>query len=235
MTHDPPTDASGGAQGARSRGSRIVALALLCALGFALGAILFAFSMVGPSRVQRSALTPDPNMDALRIPEFALVDQDGRPFTRADLEGRVTVIDFLFTNCPFVCPALSRQMARLQGMIEGTGAHLVSISVDPERDTPERLREYAAKIGADTRTWSFLTGDFETVRRISEDGLLLALTLDVANKITLGDGTVIDNVAHTSKFILVGPDARVLGVYGGTEADEVDRLARRIRDAFSRR
>ena len=209
----------------------IVVVALLAGAGV----IRFALQAAEPRREQRLALVQDEGLDVLRIAEFSLIDQNGDPFTRDDLRGQLTVIDFLFTNCPFICPALTRQMLRLQDRLEGTGVRLLSISVDPERDTPERLREYAAQHGADLNVWTFLTGDFEEVMRISEDGLKLALALDPGNPITMGDGTVIDNVAHTGKFVLVGPDLRILGLYTGTEQEDVDRLADRLLRATGRR
>lgn len=208
---------------------------LVCALIAGVLAIAFAWSAAVPRREQRLAMAPDEGMDVLSVTDFHLIDQDEAPFSREDLRGHITVVDFIFTNCPFICPTLSRNMLHLQRELVGTGVRYLSISVDPGNDTPERLREYAASIGADLTTWTFLTGEFDEIMRLSEGGLKLALSLDPETPITLGDGSVIDNVAHTGKFVVIGPDLRVIGLYTGTDRDDVDRLAARLRTATGAR
>ncbi|MCZ7677247.1 MAG: SCO family protein [Sandaracinaceae bacterium] len=98
----------------------------------------------------------EPLPELLPIGEFALVDQDGEDVTNADLRGKVWIVDFVFTSCPDVCPVLTTQMANLHRRIDAGDVRFVSVSVDPAEDTPERLREYAARFGADTSRWSFL-------------------------------------------------------------------------------
>ncbi len=178
----------------------------------------------------KRALEPDPGLEGLRVPEFSLTTQDGRPFTREDLRGAVTVMDFMFTQCPFICPTLSQKMRGLQDALRDLPeVRLVSISVDPAHDTPAVLAGYARRIGAEASRWTFLTGDFETARRISEEGLQLALQEDPTRPITLGDGTVMNNVAHTGKLVLIGPDLRVIGLYSGLDALPVAELSKRAR------
>ncbi len=94
-------------------------------------------------------------------PDFVLVDQAGRPFALADLRGRVVLVDFVFTRCPGPCPILSSRHVELQRSLApelAANVHFVSISLDPEYDTPDRLTEYARARGADLERWSFLTG-----------------------------------------------------------------------------
>lgn len=94
-------------------------------------------------------------------PSFALVDQTGRTLSLADLRGKVLAISFVFTTCSDSCPIVTAKMAEIQrrlGKDFGARVRFVSISVDPLTDTPERLRAYAAKFGADVPGWSFLTG-----------------------------------------------------------------------------
>lgn len=170
-------------------------------------------------------LQPDPALSGYGIPEFALVDQTGAAVTADLFEGRISVVDFIFTNCPFVCPTLSAQMLRLQDMLRNDDVQLVSFSVDPVNDTPEVLREYAKKLGADTSRWRFLTGPDGAVQRVSEQGLGLGVAEDPANPITLGSGRTMNNIAHSSRMALIGPEGELIAVYSGIDPREVDALA----------
>ncbi|MCC6216121.1 MAG: SCO family protein [Polyangiaceae bacterium] len=136
-------------------------------------ALLAAGSLaLGAGCARRS---PPPDFGALG--DFALTDQDGRGVTAATLRGRVWVAAFMFTRCPKVCPRMTARMKELQrrAAARGIPLQLVSISVDNEHDTPERLRAYATEHGADLTTWAFLTGDHAEVKRTSVEGFKLAL------------------------------------------------------------
>ncbi len=188
-------------------------------------------SMLRPERP--SALTPDPNMDLLSIPTFELVDQDGEPFTRDHFLGKITIVDFFFSNCPFICPPMSRHMKRCQDELADTGVRLLSISVDPEHDTPERLREYADELGANTDRWRFATGDRAEVTKILTEGLLLAAPTENANQpINLEGGGQMSNISHPSHFILVGPSAEIISLINGLDQAHVDALIRRTKAAW---
>jgi protein SCO1/2 len=94
-------------------------------------------------------------------PEFALTAQDGRRLALADLRGKVVAVTFIYTTCTDTCPLLTAKMAHIQralGPEFGPAIQFVSITVDPERDTPEVLAAYAAGYGADPAGWAFLTG-----------------------------------------------------------------------------
>jgi protein SCO1 len=102
-------------------------------------------------------------------PDFALTSQDGERVMLADYGGKVVAVAFIFTTCPAVCPMLTASMAAVQeklGADFGTRIAFVSITVDPERDTPEALKDYAEMFGADLNGWAFLTGDPATVADI---------------------------------------------------------------------
>ncbi len=104
-------------------------------------------------------------------PPFALVDQDGRPVSLPDLRGKLVLLDFVFTHCPGPCPILTGLHVQLQRSLAPelrARTRLVSISLDPERDTPEALRAWALARGADLAGWSFLTGPPEEVRAVVE-------------------------------------------------------------------
>ncbi len=105
-------------------------------------------------------------------PPFALTDQSGAEVTLESLRGKTLLIDFIYTHCPGPCPILTGRHAQVQRELSPAlraRVHFVSISLDPERDTPEVLASYAKGRGADTRDWSFLTGDPERVRAVLKD------------------------------------------------------------------
>ena len=105
------------------------------------------------------------------LPEFTLLDQEGRAVAGSRFRGKQIVLNFIFTRCPIatMCPAATERMAQLQAAAKAAGAkdfELVSISLDPEYDTPGIMKEYAQIRGLDTSNWSFLTGPDAAVRHL---------------------------------------------------------------------
>jgi protein SCO1/2 len=104
-------------------------------------------------------------------PEFTLTDQDGKRVALKDLRGKVLAITFIFASCADTCPLLTSIMAGIQdrlGAAFGPRVHFVSITVDPERDTPEVLKRYAEAHGANTGGWAFLTGTPAEIREVAK-------------------------------------------------------------------
>src|SRR5881227_3715982 len=110
------------------------------------------------------------------VPEFVLLNQDGKNFGSAQLRGKIWIADFIYTTCPGPCPMISTRMSELQKPLEQTDVHLVSFSVDPERDTPEVLRGYAEKLRAEPKRWDFLTGPKSAIYDLSHNGFKLAIS-----------------------------------------------------------
>jgi cytochrome oxidase Cu insertion factor (SCO1/SenC/PrrC family) len=110
------------------------------------------------------------------VPDFSLTERGGRPVERGDLRGKVWIANFIFTHCLDTCPLQSSQMARLQAAFAGEGdARLVSITVDPERDTPEVLARYADRFSALPGRWLFLTGRKEAIYGLAQEGFRLGV------------------------------------------------------------
>lgn len=104
-------------------------------------------------------------------PEFALTDHNGKPLAFKDFKGQVFLLSFIFTTCNGTCPATTHRMARVQEELQKRdlfkqGVRLVSISLDPARDTPEVLRGYMRLYDLDGKTWSFLTGPRADVAKV---------------------------------------------------------------------
>ena len=177
-----------------------------------LTALTFERSMESPAEPV-VALAALPELG--QAPEFSLTKTDGAAFDSESLDGQIYVIDFIFTSCAGICPILSNQMAGLQRTFSGRDdVEFVSITVDPERDTPEVLAEYAKRFDADTERWHFLTGELPYIHDVAVKGFKV--------------GSVDDPLIHSERLILVDREGVIRGYYQGTEADSVLELSRDI-------
>lgn len=110
------------------------------------------------------------------VPDFSLLERNGQQVTKADLLGKVWIADFIFTRCVEKCPLVSSRMAGLQDVFATEDdVRLVSISVDPEHDTPAVLTRYAAGLGAHPQRWLFLTGDKTHIYKLAREGFRLGV------------------------------------------------------------
>ena len=132
------------------------------------------------------------------------------------MEGKITIVDFFFTSCPSICPVMSKEMERVNDMFrEEPQVQIMSISIDPEYDTPEILQEYAQKHNASSDKWQFLSGPVDETYQLARCGFILP-ALD-------GMG-VPDDFVHSDKFVLVDELGRIRGYYSGTNREDVDLL-----------
>lgn len=154
------------------------------------------------------------------IPNFSLTDSAGQPFDSASLKGKIWVADFFFTSCPGVCPLLSARMSALHQEFAGDDrVRFVSITTDPEHDTPAVLHEYAARFKADVR-WIFLTGEKKTIWELSRDGFKLA----VAD--SPGETEII---THSTRLALIDKTGTARGFYEGIGDERPNKIADDIR------
>jgi len=149
------------------------------------------------------------------VPAFQLVNQNGQPFGSAQLAGKIWIADFIYTTCPGPCPMISSRMSELQKPLEKSDVHLVSFSVDPEKDTPQVLRGYAEKLQADPARWDFLTGAMSAIYKLSHDGFKLAVSDG-------RDGRGIP--VHSTRMVLVDRQGQIRGYYDAAEVDAVTKL-----------
>jgi len=162
------------------------------------------------------------------LPQFRLVDQDNRPFSRDDMLGKVWVADFVFTSCADACPRLQNKMKRIQDRLlppeQGGSIALLSISVDPERDTPEKLRDYAQAFGARKAMWVYLTGPQKEVERTVVQGFHTAMAkLPVPGRDPHLEAF---DIMHGERCVLVDAKGRIRGFYDADDADAILRDAR---------
>jgi cytochrome oxidase Cu insertion factor (SCO1/SenC/PrrC family) len=184
-----------------------------------------ALAGAGPAGEGIAGDTGDTLSDLGEAPDFTLRDRSGNDIGQLDLRGKVWVVDFIFTQCGSICPMMTARMAELQERLQDEPElYLVSISVDPERDTPERLQEYATTYGAGQR-WFFLTGEWETIFDLCLNGFKLGLERRDAAELEPGQ----DPILHSKRFLLVDREGRMRGAYDGTSRDDLDLLTEHAR------
>lgn len=155
------------------------------------------------------------------VPSMTLVDENSRPFPLDSNKGYVTVYDFIFTSCAATCPIMTASMRDLTVKVpKDAKVRFVSISVDPARDTPAVLAEYARKFRNDPR-WTFLTADRETIVKLSVDGFKLA-----AGDPAPGG----EPLLHSSKFAVADTSGVIREYYGGTDGDAADHVAKTVKE-----
>lgn len=156
------------------------------------------------------------------VPDFALVEASGVAVTRADLREQVWLASFIFTRCAEFCPAMMRAEAKLQQELPAReDVKLVTFSVDPEYDTPAKLREYGEMFGADRRRWWFVTGEKAQIYRLAIEGFRLStMEADPAAEMP---------ILHSSKLVLVDRRGTIRGYYDTQDEAEMRQLVKDVR------
>ena len=145
------------------------------------------------------------------ISNFTLTAQDGKEFHGETLAGDLWVADFFFTHCLGPCPRMGAQMRKIDKALAGyPNVKLVSFTVDPDRDTPAVLADYARRFQAETGRWYFLSGPQATLQRLCRDDFKL--------------GNVDGSLMHSTRFVLVDGQSRIRGYYDTSEQGAIDRL-----------
>ena len=156
------------------------------------------------------------------VGDFQLIESSGRHIDQTDLEGRVWIAAFVFTRCPLSCPLISRAMKGLQGRLARTNVQLVSISVDPENDTPAVLTEYAARLEASPDRWWFLTGPKSSIHDLVQTRFKLGLMESTPAERAAGSETII----HSDRLALVDR-GQIVGFFDSTDSNSLDALVAR--------
>lgn len=155
------------------------------------------------------------------IPEFTLIERSGQPLRSSDLAGKVWVADFFYSSCPGPCPALTSRFSEVQTALgDASGVKLVSITVDPVKDTTDVLKIYADKFKAGPN-WYFCTGEKEAVIKLAHDGF----------KLPIAEGEATPDagpITHSTRLILIDQTGMVRGFYEGTTEEGVRDIVRDI-------
>jgi len=168
------------------------------------------------------------------VPDFTFTERSGQKVTLADLKGKVWVAQFFYTHCTDICPLTVPQMGLLHLEYLNdpdfhTAVRFVSITVDPERDTPDVLRKYADRFSADPDLWLFLTGDKAATIRLAQQGFKLGFG-EETNPPEVAKKTGEDkDLFHSNRLVLVDGNAQIRGYYSGIDAEAMVRLRRDLK------
>ena len=181
------------------------------------GILIFAATRLFKSSERRDVDAMPPLGE---IPSFRFTTQEGKPLTKEDLLGKVWVADFVFTRCNGPCPLMTSRMAELaRGLLKAKDVRLVSISVDPEHDTPAVLGEYAGRMMADPSKWIFLTGPKPEIDTFARKGMFQALAYD-------GKGVP----THSTRFLVIDREGKIRKTRNLDEPELVQKLFMDIGD-----
>ena len=160
-----------------------------------------------------------------RLADFALTNQEGRPVSWDSMKGKIIIANFFFTHCPTICPGLTLNMKRMAESIHNgqrvgdrtnKQVHFLSFSIDPERDSVERLKYWADKYQIDPEQWWLLTGDKKAIYNMVIEEM----------KVGLVDGQGVDtNFIHSDRFVLIDSNRHVRGYYKGLDSVDLAKLS----------
>lgn len=175
----------------------------------------------------RSLIKEQPTLPPIlgQLTDAELLNQDGRKVKLSDFRGSVLVVNFIFTSCPDSCPLLTSQMAKIQNRFvrSAPSIQLLSISVDPNVDTPQVLKTYAEGYKADHKLWSFLTGPFETVEDVVVRGFKVAMGRTEA----VEDLSILD-VSHGEHFVVVDQLGQIRAYMHARNSKEINQIVRTV-------
>jgi protein SCO1/2 len=152
--------------------------------------------------------------DGAPVPNAAFVDQDGKKRDFESFKGQAVVLTFIYTSCPMpsFCPLMDKNFVKLQGKLKADpmlNVHLVTVSFDPETDTPAVLKKHAQELGANTKVWTFLTGDLDTVDQFAgRFGVSIQRSLDDQKNV---------NITHNLRTAIIDRQGNLIKTYTGNE------------------
>jgi protein SCO1/2 len=154
------------------------------------------------------------------IGDFKFVDQDSSEVTNNTFKGKIYVADFFFTSCRTICPKMKTQMLRVYDSVENDPEILLlSHTIDPEYDTVGLLKDFATRLGVESKKWHFVTGEKEEIYKIAQTSYFAT---------ALEDKSEPDGFIHSGAFLLIDKHQRIRGKYDGTLEEDVNRLLKDI-------
>lgn len=190
-------------------------------------ALLFlAFLILLPITVFNKNKEPNQLPELGAIPSFALTNQDEVAIQSESLSGSVLVVNFIFTSCPDTCPLLTGQMKKIQEKLRGKGfnkVHLLSISVDPDTDTPEVLKKYAKEHSLDLSNWHFLTGRSQEIQKIVVGGFKVSMQQFGVTENETKDYSIMD-VTHGEQFVVVDRQSRIRAYRSARSPSDLEKI-----------
>ena len=192
-------------------------LAVIVAVIFGAGGFFLILALSQHEKI--AGIKPD---HPRRLVDFSLTDRTGRTVTRAELAGKILVVDFLFTSCGLTCPEVNRRMAEIQRLtVNQPDVRLVSLTVDPRTDTPAALMKFGGRFGADTNRWLMLTGDKAVLYQLIGASFLAQ---DLNDPFSYMPG----NFSHTEHIAVVDARGNVQAYFDGLRRETADEVVAEI-------
>ena len=135
----------------------------------------------------------------MEVPEFELTNQNNQTISDQDMLGKVYVVEFFFTNCPTICPIMNQNLKEVEKAISDSNFGVISITIDPKRDTPENLKIHADRLGIQNPNWHFLTGDRDYIYKLSTE-----FNIYVGKDVSTAEG-----LNHSGKIALVDKNGKI--------------------------
>ena len=135
----------------------------------------------------------------MKVPDFELVSQDGQLISNEDLLGKVYVVEFFFTNCPTICPVMNQNLKEVEKEVNHPDFGVISITIDPKRDTPEVLKEHKKRLQIDNPNWHFLTGERDYIYQLCKE----------FNIYVGKDENTADGLDHSGKIALIDKEGKI--------------------------
>jgi protein SCO1 len=150
------------------------------------------------------------------IAPFSFINQDSARVTNSTFRDKIYVADFFFTSCRTICPVMKTQMLRVyEATREMPDVLILSHTIDPEYDTVALLRDFAHRLGVESRRWHFVTGNKDSIYKIAQTSYFATAMEDKSEP---------DGFIHSGAFLLVDKKQRIRGKYDGTKEEDVNRL-----------
>lgn len=153
---------------------------------------------------------------SIPVPDFKLTERSGKQVSNHDFDGKVWIASFVFTRCTGPCPQVTATMTRLQSELKITESdtlRLVTFTVDPDRDTPDELKDYAKKFQADPTKWLFLTGSEDKIHHLLKDGFKVSAQRSQNPK----PGEEFD---HSSRIAVIDKSGNIRGYFDGMRTEK---------------
>ena len=189
----------------------------LIAVVFGVGICFLLFALNRHEKVSR--IQPD---RPRQLADFSLTDRTGRTVTRAELDGKILVVDFLLTSCSLTCQEVNRRMAEIQHHTAGQpDVRFISLTVDPRTDTPAALMKFGDRFGADTNRWLMLTGDKTAMYHLIATSFL---DQDLNDPFAYMPG----NFSHTDRIAVVDAQGNVQAYFDGLRRETTEQVVAEI-------
>ncbi|MCH5598196.1 SCO family protein [Niabella ginsengisoli] len=150
------------------------------------------------------------------IPDFRFIDQDSNIVTQSSFKNKIYITDFIFLSCPTICPRMTKEMKTVYTTFASDDrVKLLSHTIDPDRDSIERLKAYANSLNASSSKWHFVTGNQDSIIYLAEKAYYST---------AYPDSTSPGGFAHSAALLLIDKNKHIRGVYNSTEPKETERL-----------